>query len=36
MGIYVKLFSNLNQFMVFYIDVTPYAEAQTNKNAQFN
>jgi len=38
MGIYVKLFSNLNQFMLFYIDLTPYAQAQAQakKNAKFN
>jgi hypothetical protein len=36
MGLYVKLFSNLNQFMLFYIDLSPYANSQTNKSGRFN
>lgn len=36
LGIYVKLFSNLNQLMLFYVDLSPYAKQQANKNVRFN
>lgn len=36
MGIYVKMFSNLNQVMFFYIDLSPYAKQQKIKYVNFN